>query len=76
MENLNNHNDEIDLIQIAKTIWKGKRTVILFSTFFVFIGIITALISPIVYTSSSTFILSNSNDKKHLHLVVLLVWLA
>ena len=64
MENLNNHNDEIDLIQISKTIWKSKRFVILFSSFFVFIGIITALISPIVYTSSSTFILSSSNDNQ------------
>lgn len=64
MENLNNHNDEIDLIQIAKTIWEGKRFVILFSSFFVIIGIITALSSPIVYTSSSTFILSSSNDNK------------
>ena len=64
MENLNNHNDEIDLIQISKTIWKSKRFVILFSSFFVFIGIIKALISPIVYTSSSTFILSSSNDNQ------------
>ena len=64
MENINIHNDEIDFVQIAKTIWKGKRFVILFSSFFVFIGIITALISPIVYTSSSTFILSSSNDNQ------------
>ena len=64
MENLKNHNDEIDFIQIAKTIWKGKRFVILFSSFFVFIGIITALISQIVYTSSSSFILSSSNDNQ------------
>ena len=64
MANLNNHNDEIDFIQIAKTIWKGKRFVILFSSFFVFIGIVIALSSPIVYTSSSTFILSNSNDNQ------------
>ena len=64
MENQNNHNDEIDFIQIVKTIWKGKRFVILFSSFFVFIGIIMALISPIVYTSSSTFILSSSNDNQ------------
>ena len=64
MMNLNNHNDEIDLIEIIKTIWKGKWFVILFSSFFVFIGIITALLSPIVYTSSSTFILVADNDNK------------
>ena len=64
MENLKNHNDEIDLIQIAKTIWKGKRLVILFTSFFVFIGIVAALTSPIVYTSSSTFILSSGNDNQ------------
>ena len=42
MQNLNNDDDEIDLIQIAKTIWKGKRFVILFSAFFVFICDITS----------------------------------
>ena len=62
--NLNNHNDEIDLIELIKTIWKGKWIVILFSSFFIIIGIITALNSPIIYTSSSTFILSGSNDNK------------
>ena len=64
MENQNINNDDIDLIQTAKTIWKDKRFIILFSSFFVFIGIITSLLSPIVYTSSSTFILSGSNENK------------
>ena len=62
MENVNTRDDEIDLIQIAKTIWKGKWIVVLFSSFFVFIGIIASLISPVIYTSSSTFILSSSNE--------------
>ena len=38
MENLNNHNDEIDLIQIAKTIWKGKKGLLYyFQLFLVFL---------------------------------------
>ena len=58
------HNDEIDLIPILKKVWKNKKFIGLFSSIFIFIGIITALLSPTVYTSSSTFILSSSNDNK------------
>ena len=64
MDNNSIYNDEIDLIKIVKTIWKSKRIIMVFTSFFVFIGIITALISPNIYTSSSTFILSGSNDNK------------
>ena len=64
MENKNIHDDEIDIIQIVKTIWKSWRFIVILSSFFVFIGIAAALLSPIVYTSSSTFILSGSSDNK------------
>ena len=64
MENINIHNDETDLIPIVKKVWKNKKFIALFSSIFIFIGIIIALLSSTVYTSSSTFILSGSNDNK------------
>ena len=64
MEDINIDNDEIDLIPIVKKVWKNKKFISLFSSIFIFIGIITALLSSPVYTSSSTFILSSSNDNK------------
>ena len=64
MENKNIHDDEIDVIQIVKTIWKSWRFIVILSSFFVFVGVAVALLSPIVYTSSSTFILSSGSDDK------------
>ena len=64
MENQNNNDDEIDIIQIVKTIWKSWRFIVILSSFFVFVGVAVSLLSPIVYTSSSTFILSSGNDDK------------
>ena len=64
MENQNINEDEIDLIQIAKTIWKSRKFIVVISAFFVLAGITLALLSPIVYTSSSTFILSGASDDK------------
>ena len=64
MENKNIHYDEIDIIQIVKTIWKSWRFIVKLSSFFVFVGVTMALLSPIVYTSSSTFILSGGSDDK------------
>ena len=64
MENKNIHDDEIDIIQIVKTIWKSWRFIVILSSFFVFVGVAVALLSPIVYTSSSTFILSGGSDDK------------
>ena len=64
MDNSNNNHDEIDLIQIAKTVWKSRMFIVYFSSLFFFTGIAIALLLPVVYTSSSTFILSNNNDEK------------
>ena len=64
MMNLNSHNDEIDLIEIAKKIWKGRMFVLYFSFLFFSTGIVIALVSEVIYTSSSTFILSSNNDEK------------
>ena len=56
---MSKNSDEIDLIEIAKTIWNGKKLIVIVSSFFVLIGIVSALLSPILYTSSTTFIPSS-----------------
>ena len=56
---MDDNSDEINLIEIAKTIWNGKKLIFIISSFFVLIGIISALVSPIIYTSSTTFIPSS-----------------
>ena len=56
---MDDNSDEINLIEVAKTIWNGKKLIFIISSFFVLIGIISALVSPIIYTSSTTFIPSS-----------------
>tara|TARA_B100001248_G_scaffold71828_1_gene50896 strand:- start:3636 stop:4637 length:1002 start_codon:yes stop_codon:yes gene_type:complete len=62
--NSNNHNNEIDLIPIVKKVWTNWKLVFRVSVFFALIGVVVALLSPIIYTSSSTFILSSGIDDK------------
>tara|TARA_B100000900_G_scaffold168473_1_gene143128 strand:+ start:236 stop:1312 length:1077 start_codon:yes stop_codon:yes gene_type:complete len=54
MQNLKE--DEIDLIALLKKLWLGRMLIVKTMLCFMIIGIIIALTSPIVYTSSSTFI--------------------
>tara|TARA_B100001093_G_scaffold488481_1_gene525754 strand:+ start:2470 stop:3468 length:999 start_codon:yes stop_codon:yes gene_type:complete len=53
---MSENSDEIDLIEIAKTIWNGKKLVLGISSVFILIGITAALLSPVTFTSSTTFI--------------------
>ena len=59
---MNDNTDEIDLIELLKTIWRGKKTIIVVSFVFAVIGVGAALLSPVVYSSSTTFITSNSES--------------
>ena len=56
---MNDNSDEINLIEVAKTIWNGKKLIFIISSFFVLIGVISALVSPTLYSSSTTFIPSS-----------------
>ena len=47
--------DEIDLIALLKTVFTARRFVLITTTLFAIIGIVAALISPVSYTASSTF---------------------
>ncbi len=46
----------IDLFSLAKTLWSGRRTVALWSTAFIFLGLIIAFTSPRVYTASTVMV--------------------
>ena len=58
----NNNSDEIDLIGLLKIAWNSRKQIIIISFVFVLVGIAAALHSPIVYTSSTTFINSQTES--------------
>lgn len=45
------NDDEIDLIELVKTVWDGRRLIVISVVLFVVIGLIVAIGSPDVYTS-------------------------
>ena len=53
---MKNNNDEIDLVELLKTAWDGRKQIIIISSIFILIGVVVALRSPVIYTSSTTFI--------------------
>ena len=57
--------DEIDLIALAKTIWKGRKQVITTVVIFATLGLAVALFSSKEYTASTTMVpqLSGNNSK-------------
>ena len=59
---MNDNTDEIDLIELLKTVWIGKKTIIVISFVFAVIGVGAALQSPVIFSSSTTFITSNSES--------------
>ena len=56
MDTLENNPEEIDLIELLKTLWKSKKLIAKITSFFVILGILVSLLSPISYTASSSFI--------------------
>tara|TARA_B100001175_G_scaffold166508_1_gene141163 strand:- start:1415 stop:2407 length:993 start_codon:yes stop_codon:yes gene_type:complete len=59
---MDNNSDEIDLIELLKTVWSGRKQIIIISFVFVLIGVAAALLSPVVYSSSTTFINSQTES--------------
>ena len=59
---MDNNSDEIDLIELLKTVWSGRKQIIIISLIFVLIGVAAALLSPVVYSSSTTFINSQTES--------------
>lgn len=52
----NAEEDEIDLIALAKNIWKNRKFIIKTVVLFALIGIVIALVSPKQYTASTTMV--------------------
>ena len=59
---MDNHSGEIDLIELLKTVWDKRKQIVLISIVFFTIGVAVALLSPVVYTSTTTFINSQSES--------------
>lgn len=57
--------DEIDLLELAKTIWDSRKFIIKTVIVFVFLGLAVAVLSPKEYTASSTMVpqLSDSSNR-------------
>ena len=62
--NINNTKDEnsIDIIYLIKNIWNERKLITIVTTSFFIIGCAVALLSPIVYTSQTTFVPQVSGD--------------
>ncbi|MDP2541097.1 capsule biosynthesis protein [Tenacibaculum discolor] len=56
-------NDEIDLLEIFKTIWEGRRTVVKFLIVFTVIGLFIAVFSAKEYTATTIVVPQTSNTK-------------
>jgi len=54
--------DEIDLIQLAKTLWAGRRTVVKTTLIFMALGLLIALFSSKEYTTSTTMMPQSTED--------------
>jgi hypothetical protein len=55
--------DSIDIIAVSKTFWNGKKLILKTTIIFFIIGCIVALLSPVVYTSKTTFVPQVSDEQ-------------
>lgn len=55
-------NDEIDIIEILKKIYKSRKFILIISFSFILIGTIVALLSPLKYSSETIFITQNKES--------------
>ena len=64
---LNSYNnleeDSIDIIALLKTLWIGKKLIVKTTILFFVVGCVVALLSPVVYTSETTFVPQVSDDQ-------------
>ncbi len=58
--------DEIDLIALTKTLWNGRKTIIITIATFAILGLIVAIILPKEYTSSTTMVPQLSSSRSRL----------
>ncbi|MDC3179381.1 Wzz/FepE/Etk N-terminal domain-containing protein, partial [Flavobacteriales bacterium] len=60
MENIKD--DEIDLVEILRKIYKSKKIILIISFFFALLGVAVALISTVKYSSETIFITQNQES--------------
>ena len=60
MENIKD--DEIDLVEILKKIYKSKKIILIISFFFALLGVAVALLSTVKYSSETIFITQNQES--------------
>ena len=58
-----NSNDEIDIIDLIKKLYKSKKLIVLITIIFSSIGIATALLLPVKYNSTTVFITQNQESR-------------
>ncbi len=56
--------DEIDLIQLVKTLWDERKRIIKITIIFMLLGLFVAIFSEKEYTASSTMVPQSSKDNK------------
>ncbi|WP_028888606.1 Wzz/FepE/Etk N-terminal domain-containing protein [Tenacibaculum ovolyticum] len=59
----NNPEDEINLLELFKIVWKGKKTLIRFITIFGLIGLFIAIFSEKEYIASTTLVPQTTSNK-------------
>ena len=62
---MDNNSDEIDVIELLKTVWIARKQIIIISFVFTLIGVAKSLLSPVVYSSSTTFINSQKESSSN-----------
>ncbi|WP_237276376.1 Wzz/FepE/Etk N-terminal domain-containing protein [Tenacibaculum ovolyticum] len=62
-DKIHNSEEEIDLSELFRTIWRGKKTIIRFITIFGIIGLFIAIFSEKQYVASTTVVLQTGGSK-------------
>lgn len=60
------NNDEIDLLELAKVVWNGRRTILKFTLIAGILGVIIAMLSPKEYTATTTIVPQTSSSASKL----------
>ncbi|MGD9558774.1 MAG: Wzz/FepE/Etk N-terminal domain-containing protein [Mangrovibacterium sp.] len=58
--------NDIDLLQLVRTTWSGRRTIIIVTIVFAVLGLAVALISPTEYTASAIFVPQQAGAKSQI----------
>lgn len=56
----NSREEEIDLIEVARKLWRNRRLILKVTGVFIVLGILVALFSPVEYSAGSTLVPQSS----------------